>query len=219
MGKRKSRKLQTKAAAPKCDTVFDCPYCSHRQTIEVKLERKAGLGKLHCRICGYKYQRRLGPLDKEVDIYCAMIDDAEAANSRKQNDGIGFLARDDDKDDNEDLADVLGGKSESELLSSALNNNSSRKALEAALYSDDEEDKNDDGNPEQQPADYHRRKASDPFSASQKIAEMGLGKTASEALPAARKGSDARDFKAIMSETAGGAAALNNVDSDSDSLF
>lgn len=95
MGKRKTRKVQTKAAAPKCDTVFDCPYCSHRQTIEVQLCKKDGIGKLYCRTCNYKYQKRLGPLDVQVDIYCAMIDDAEALNTKKQNDGIGFLNRDD----------------------------------------------------------------------------------------------------------------------------
>ena len=96
-----------------------------------------------------------------------MIDDAEAANSRKQNDGIGFLARDDDKEDNEDLAEVLGGKSDSERISSVLNNTNNRKALEAAApYFDDEEDKKDDLSNPEQPSDYHRRKASDPFSAS-----------------------------------------------------
>ena len=102
MGKRKSRKIQTKAAAPKCDTVFDCPFCSHRQTIEVELQRKNGIGKLYCRICGFKFTKSLGPLDKEVDIYCAMIDEAEAANSKKQNEGIGLISRDDDPNNNED---------------------------------------------------------------------------------------------------------------------
>jgi transcription elongation factor Elf1 len=121
MGKRKSRKIQAKAAAPKCDTVLDCPYCSHRQTIEVQLLRKDGLGKLFCRICGYKYQKRLGPLDKQVDIYCAMIDDAEALNTKKQKDGIGFLARDEYDDealngDEDDFATGTPAKIEAENI-------------------------------------------------------------------------------------------------------
>ena len=77
MGKRKSRQVASKGPAPKVDTVFDCPYCSHRQTIEVKMQRKDGLGKLYCRVCTVKFQKRLGPLDKEVDVYCAWIDSAE----------------------------------------------------------------------------------------------------------------------------------------------
>ena len=66
--------------------------------------KKDGIGKLYCRICGYKYQKRLGPLDKQVDIYCAMIDEAEALNSRKQNEGIGLVSRKDEEDE-----DRLGG--------------------------------------------------------------------------------------------------------------
>ena len=57
------------------------------------------MGKLYCRICGFKYQKRLGPLDQQVDIYCAMIDDAEALNSRKQNEGIGLVTAKDDDDE------------------------------------------------------------------------------------------------------------------------
>ena len=67
--------------------------------------KKDGIGKLYCRICGYRYQKRLGPLDKQVDIYCAMIDDAEAINSKKQNDGIGLISRDDEDGEGDDLDD------------------------------------------------------------------------------------------------------------------
>ncbi len=77
--------------------------------------KKDGIGKLYCRICGYKYQRRLGPLDKQVDIYCAMIDEAADLNSKKQNTGIGLMNREGDNEsdglgeaeDGEDLLDVV----------------------------------------------------------------------------------------------------------------
>jgi transcription elongation factor Elf1 len=40
MGKRKSRKTKImKAAPPKVEKVFDCPFCDHQKTIEVKLKR------------------------------------------------------------------------------------------------------------------------------------------------------------------------------------
>ena len=47
----------------------------------------------------------MGPLDKQVDIYCAMIDDAEAANSKKQSDEMGLVSHRDENgqaDDDED---------------------------------------------------------------------------------------------------------------------
>lgn len=38
MGKRKSRAVKImKKAPPKVDKVFDCPYCSHSGTVEVKM--------------------------------------------------------------------------------------------------------------------------------------------------------------------------------------
>ena len=37
MGKRKSRAKIMKAAPAKVAKVFDCPFCQHAQTIEVKM--------------------------------------------------------------------------------------------------------------------------------------------------------------------------------------
>jgi transcription elongation factor Elf1 len=38
MGKRKSRKVKVSKAAPqKVDKVFDCPFCSHSGTVEIKM--------------------------------------------------------------------------------------------------------------------------------------------------------------------------------------
>ena len=54
----------------------------------------------------------------------------------------------------------------------------------------------------------------DPLSASQKIAEMGLSRGASEVVPPAESEKQ-RDFGAIMNE----AAAVPDYDDDSDDLF
>ena len=98
MGKRKSRQVQQKGPAPKVDKVFDCPYCSRLKTVEVKLNKREGVGQLFCRVCGVKYQRKLGPLMKEVDIYCDWIDEAHAINSKKQK-TIGLVDASDEEDD------------------------------------------------------------------------------------------------------------------------
>jgi transcription elongation factor Elf1 len=80
MGKRKSRTVVKTAAAPKVMKTFDCPFCSHDNSIEVKMERTKGIGTLHCRICSVRFRKRLSSLTKEVDIYCEWIDLAEAEN-------------------------------------------------------------------------------------------------------------------------------------------
>jgi len=56
--------------------------------------KKDCLGKLWCRVCPVKYQKRLNPLDKQVDIFCAWIDEADEANKKRQEDAVGLVQRD-----------------------------------------------------------------------------------------------------------------------------
>mmetsp|Transcript_45244 Transcript_45244/g.60043 ORF Transcript_45244/g.60043 Transcript_45244/m.60043 type:complete len:127 (+) Transcript_45244:131-511(+) len=123
--------------------------------------KKDGIGKLYCRICGYKYQKRLGPLDKQVDIYCAMIDEAEALNSRKQNEGIGFVSRKEEGEDDGALED-----NEEDRLEKLI------RAKKPARDPLAEEVKQLDNAAD---LDTLLRKNSG-LSASHKIAEMGLGR-------------------------------------------
>ena len=127
--------------------------------------KKDGIGKLHCRICAYKYQKRLGPLDKQVDIYCAMIDEAEALNSKKRNENIGFVSRADDNDGEDggvDGADIVDNRGEA--AASSLNDNDILNDVlkrNKVTVNNHEEEKDSSINNQ--------------YSASQKIAEMGLG--------------------------------------------
>lgn len=98
MGKRKSRTVVKSAAAPKVMKVFDCPFCSHNQVIEVKMERTKSMGTLSCRVCGVTYQKcPMTSLTREVDIYCEWIDlcenknNPEASKKREKGD-LGFQA-------------------------------------------------------------------------------------------------------------------------------
>ena len=98
MGKRKSRTVQKGAVKLKVATVFDCPYCSRRDTVEVKLQRKEGIGYLSCRVCAVRFQMRMSPLTKEVDVYCEWIDSAEQLNAGKQK-GFGLVEGASDSED------------------------------------------------------------------------------------------------------------------------
>lgn len=108
MGKRKSRTVIAKGPVDKVATVFNCPYCSRRETVEVTIKKKEGYGELKCRVCGVNYIKRLNPLTKPVDIYCEWIDKADEVNQKRKSLGLqdanpnrkfSDASEDDDEDD------------------------------------------------------------------------------------------------------------------------
>ena len=68
------------------------------------MQRKDALGKLECRVCGVSFQKRLTPLDKEVDVYCAWIDNADQINSKNKKQTLGFNGNKNDSDSDEEFA-------------------------------------------------------------------------------------------------------------------
>ncbi|PNY24498.1 Transcription elongation factor 1 [Tolypocladium capitatum] len=58
MGKRKksSRKPMGPKRADPLPSTFTCLFCNHEKSVTVKLDRKAGVGQLDCRVCGQKFQ-------------------------------------------------------------------------------------------------------------------------------------------------------------------
>ena len=70
--------------------VFDCPYCSRRETVEVKINKKERIGTLNCRVCKVKYEMRIGNLTKEVDIFCSWIDHAGELNKISSSKNFGL---------------------------------------------------------------------------------------------------------------------------------
>jgi len=37
-------------------TTFTCLFCNHEKSVTVKLDKKAGVGQLDCKVCGQKFQ-------------------------------------------------------------------------------------------------------------------------------------------------------------------
>ena len=72
--------------------VFKCPFCSHESSCEVKIERDTETGKISCRVCGEAFQTRVSFLSDPVDVYCAWVDELNAA--RKDEGGGGGGAAD-----------------------------------------------------------------------------------------------------------------------------
>ena len=164
-----------------------------------------------------------------------MIDDAEAINSKKQNDGIGLISRDDEDGDGDDLDDDFPAGSKKAAQNTTDDNVTPPQGDGAGDARDDyEEEKKEavDVNPELMA--LIRKRSSDPFSASQKIAEMGLSRepslAATQAAQAAQQltakmmdQNQQRDFGRIVSEgltpVRVSAGADADEDSDSDDLF
>ena len=85
MGKKKSRSVKImKAAPPKVERVFDCPFCEHAKTVEVKLQRPLEKAMLKCRICKVPYEVKINSLMIEVDIYCQWIDECQRLEAAKR---------------------------------------------------------------------------------------------------------------------------------------
>lgn len=60
----------------------------------MKLDRKAGVGQLDCRICGQKFQCAVNYLSAAVDVYGEWVDAADAvAKADTTNNGYESLAK------------------------------------------------------------------------------------------------------------------------------
>eukprot|EP00954_Amorphochlora_amoebiformis_P019534 1333322-Amorphochlora_amoeboformis.AAC.1 len=82
MGKRKSKGKVVKKAKRKTATIFDCPFCNHRSTVECHFDSKARLATIRCRICAAHYQMQTNALTKPIDVYCEWIDKTEEENAK-----------------------------------------------------------------------------------------------------------------------------------------
>ncbi|KAK4453605.1 transcription elongation factor Elf1 like-domain-containing protein [Podospora aff. communis PSN243] len=88
MGKRKksSRKPQGPRKNEPLATVFTCLFCNHEKSVSVKLDKKAGVGQLDCKICGQKFQCGINYLSAAVDVYSEWVDAADAVAQGGGND-------------------------------------------------------------------------------------------------------------------------------------
>ncbi|KAL9133802.1 MAG: hypothetical protein Q9175_005021 [Cornicularia normoerica] len=95
MGKRKksSRKPQGPKKKEPLPTNFPCLFCNHEKSVSVKLDKKAGIGELSCKVCGQQFQTGISYLSAAVDVYSDWIDACdtvakEAADAPAADDGF-----------------------------------------------------------------------------------------------------------------------------------
>ncbi|KAH8598041.1 transcription elongation factor Elf1 like-domain-containing protein [Bisporella sp. PMI_857] len=70
-------------------TIFPCLFCNHEKSVSVKIDKKAGVGQLSCKVCNQQYQCAVNYLSAAVDVYSDWVDacDAVAKEDGAQNNG------------------------------------------------------------------------------------------------------------------------------------
>eukprot|EP00294_Goniomonas_avonlea_P002264 CAMPEP_0114544120 /NCGR_PEP_ID=MMETSP0114-20121206/2709_1 /TAXON_ID=31324 /ORGANISM="Goniomonas sp, Strain m" /LENGTH=101 /DNA_ID=CAMNT_0001728483 /DNA_START=30 /DNA_END=335 /DNA_ORIENTATION=+ len=101
MGKRKSSKKIIKKERPKVITIFNCPFCNHERSVEVKMKRTESRAEARCRTCSANYATTINKLSAPIDIYCEWVDECQKLNPADevadvQDDDASEVASDDD---------------------------------------------------------------------------------------------------------------------------
>jgi transcription elongation factor Elf1 len=118
MGKRKS---SSKPMGPKkkdpLPTTFTCLFCNHENAVAVKLDKKAGVGQLDCRVCGQNFQCAVNYLSAAVDVYGEWVDaaDSVAKESNADNGSYSGTARSARRDETREYA--LGSRDDAPTYS------------------------------------------------------------------------------------------------------
>lgn len=77
MGKRKTAAKPMKKVKQKLDITFRCLFCNHEKSVICTMDKRNGIGDLHCKICGQSFQTAINSLSQPVDIYSDWIDACE----------------------------------------------------------------------------------------------------------------------------------------------
>jgi transcription elongation factor Elf1 len=102
MGRRaKKAPVQTKKRV-KLSKRFKCPFCANEDTVECKMDFRAGVGSLNCRLCAAAYQMPIHHLHEPIDVFSEWLDDCEAAANPGRQDGSEGVPRYQDEDEEED---------------------------------------------------------------------------------------------------------------------
>ncbi|RMZ92565.1 hypothetical protein DV736_g139, partial [Chaetothyriales sp. CBS 134916] len=85
-GKRKKSSRQPSAPKRKqtLATTFNCLFCSHENSVSVKIDKKASVGTLACKVCGQHWQTTTNYLSAPVDVYADWVDACELVNAPQQ---------------------------------------------------------------------------------------------------------------------------------------
>lgn len=87
---------------------FKCPFCANEEVVECKMDNKAGIGSLKCRLCGSHYEMPIHHLHEPIDVFSEWLDECEALQNGGRAGGDsgapadGAAPRYNDEDDEDD---------------------------------------------------------------------------------------------------------------------
>ncbi|KAI5791426.1 transcription elongation factor Elf1 like-domain-containing protein [Pyronema domesticum] len=123
MGKRKksSRKPQGPKKREPLNNTFNCLFCNHEDSVTCKLDKKAGIGSLSCKVCAQAFQSNINYLSHAVDVYSDWVDACDeivdgkgggpkSAESRRLSRAKPASRRDADGDDEPSGSGPRGGR-------------------------------------------------------------------------------------------------------------
>ena len=50
------------------DTMFDCPFCNHEKSCEVKMEKSKNTGRIQCTVCNEDFQVRTHKKPSSIEV-------------------------------------------------------------------------------------------------------------------------------------------------------
>lgn len=113
MGKRKgTTRKPAKKLRQTLDVTFTCLFCNHEKSVICTLDKKVGIGELHCKICGQNFQARIHSLSKPVDVYSDWIDACEDLEEEAQATQMDPDIKRDEEDYYDDEEDERFGENE-----------------------------------------------------------------------------------------------------------
>lgn len=134
---------------PKLAKQFKCPFCANDDVVECKMDLKAGVGSLACRLCGASYSMPIHHLHEPVDVFSEWLDDCESAqNPSKHQQQEEAPPRypdeveEEEEDDDDDLPQASGLHQSSK--SGARPQDNKKRQASINLGSDDSDDDQDD---------------------------------------------------------------------------
>lgn len=84
MGRRKKAvKKAVKKKGLGVPKVFKCISCNHDESVECKLDFRAMLGDLNCRVCGESYQTTINSLTDPIDVFSEWLDETQEQQLRE----------------------------------------------------------------------------------------------------------------------------------------
>jgi transcription elongation factor Elf1 len=93
---KKTRKRIIKQAVPKVETVFDCPFCSHKRCIFVEIDKRKKIAKIKCKICFNDYSQSIKSLTEPIDVYYDWLDKCVEINNKKEKDDNSYFDEDEE---------------------------------------------------------------------------------------------------------------------------